>query len=200
MDEPPPDEFSSMEQVVFLPSADQTSAESQATSPKLPAPAASANEVRAYLRDLLITKHNLRNDFAESVSRSWKIGRGWTLRSSPVSAFTKRFGAELGPQLYWAVRHEKKAETWAKEAEAFRLWRASGKACDDQCNTGLSLLTAGLMLLLSQNVTLALFIIAVPQLFLSAALPTANVQGVVRVAAICSLCYVFDVFGKRKSG
>lgn len=133
MDEPPPDEFSSMEQVVFLPSADQTSAESQATSPKLPAPAASANEVRAYLRDLLITKHNLRNDFAESVSRSWKIGRGWTLRSSPVSAFTKRFGAELGPQLYWAVRHEKKAETWAKEAEAFRLWRASGRACDYQC-------------------------------------------------------------------
>lgn len=74
------------------------SGEDDATSsPALPARAASPAEVRAYIKELLITKHDLTQEYAEVISSKWKVLRGWSLRGMTRDQFIEYFGEDIGP-------------------------------------------------------------------------------------------------------
>lgn len=82
---PPTYEFSETGYLIPDPKEDSLleamEAKSQLTDSTLPLPAASASEVRDYIRGLLIVKHSITAEYAEKIAVLWKIGRGWTLRA-----------------------------------------------------------------------------------------------------------------------
>lgn len=81
--------------------------------PKLPAPSAGPNEVRAYIARVLMSKHDAASDFAEEISNLWRLGRGSELREAPVNYFKKVFGDETGWFLFRIVR-EDELEDWQR--------------------------------------------------------------------------------------
>ena len=98
---------------------------SQLTCPTLPLPHASVNEVRDYIRGLLVVKYDVTPEKADSLAVKWKLGRGWNLRELTAAQFEEQFGNDLGPYLHRAVQEEKKAEVLAKTEKTLATWNSS---------------------------------------------------------------------------
>jgi hypothetical protein len=75
---------------------------------------AGPNQVRAYLADLLIHKHDASSESAKSIADLWQLGRGRDLRQANITNFINIFGEPAGLYLYRSVREDFQAE-----------WRAS---------------------------------------------------------------------------
>jgi hypothetical protein len=80
-------------------------------SPKLPAPSAGPNKVRAYIARVLISKHDTSSDLADEIASLWRLGRGSELRDASVQVFKGIFGDFNGWLLYRIV-HEDELEDW----------------------------------------------------------------------------------------
>lgn len=96
---------------------------SQQTVSILPPPSASVEEVRRYIKTLLVTQHNTTYDYAEEVVAKWRLGRGWTLRESSADQFIACFGDDVGPYLYRDVQEDLLAE---KRSTTWDAWAQSG--------------------------------------------------------------------------
>lgn len=110
---------------------------SQLSSPILPLPSASANEVRDYIRGLLIVKHNTTREYAEDVAVKWRLQRGWHLRGMSAKRFTALFGDEIGPLLHRDVVKEREAQVRAEELSRFEVWQNSDESRDYRCKSAL---------------------------------------------------------------
>lgn len=87
--------------------------ETSVTFPQLPARSAAANEVRAYLEQILISKLDLTADLAHQTASSWSLGRGSELLDSSIQVFIKLFGDNTGWLLYRMI-HDEELEEWKR--------------------------------------------------------------------------------------
>ncbi|KAJ5125685.1 hypothetical protein N7448_005003 [Penicillium atrosanguineum] len=75
-----------------------------------PPPDAGPKQVRAYVVQLLTTRHDADLDFAESIADLWQLGRGVDFRSAinigAVLDVQNVFGDSVGPFLYRSAREE----------------------------------------------------------------------------------------------
>ena len=62
----------------------------------LPLVRSGPEQVREYLANLLLTKHDIAIGSAIEVTNGWKLGRGSDLRTSSTDFFQKLFGEEFG--------------------------------------------------------------------------------------------------------
>lgn len=111
----------------------QVASSPQRTSPTLPPPAASVEEVRDYLRELLITKHSFTPERTEEIAVTWGIGRGWTLRALSLENFNKHFGDRIGTHIYLAVHYAKEDEIFVNKLAKMEAWKNSTKSRDYRC-------------------------------------------------------------------
>lgn len=81
------------------------------TIPQLPPRSAGPNAVRAYLTQILISKHDTTSEFAHKTANLWHLGRGAELRDSPPKVFRKLFGDYTGWVIYRIV-YEDKLQEW----------------------------------------------------------------------------------------
>jgi hypothetical protein len=81
---------------------------------QLPLWGAGPNQVRAYLADLLIYKHDASSESAKSISDLWQLGQGRDLRQANMTNFIDIFGEPAGRYLYRTVTEDFQVE-----------WRAS---------------------------------------------------------------------------
>jgi hypothetical protein len=75
-----------------------------------PPPEAGPKQVRAYVVQLLTTRHDVDLDFAQSTADLWKLGRGVDFRSAAKTnsalSFMNVFGDSVGPFLHRTAREE----------------------------------------------------------------------------------------------
>lgn len=82
-----------------------------------PDKSASPNQIRSFLAQLLVTKHDMSADEAQAVAESWKMGRGSHFLEANYDTFKRVFGEAIGPYLYRTV--------WDMDDE---LWRQTTAA------------------------------------------------------------------------
>ncbi|EME86692.1 uncharacterized protein MYCFIDRAFT_202613 [Pseudocercospora fijiensis CIRAD86] len=88
---------------------------------KLPAEDATADEVRAYLVDILTLSHGLQHAEARQIASAWLAGTGRELRKYPGKMYHEIFGAQAGWMLYKEIKiavvkegyEQNPARTWA---------------------------------------------------------------------------------------
>lgn len=111
-----------------LPEYPQTS--TQLTAAILPPPSASAEEVRDYIRGVLVVKHGTTPGYAEEFAIKWQLGRGWDLRELGKQKFTQLFGELIGTHLCRDVKEEVNAQNNAKAQELIAPWEMTRKPRD----------------------------------------------------------------------
>lgn len=87
-----------------------------------PLPQAGPNAVRAYLSDILIHKHDLPAEPAQSTAALWQLGRGDDLRTANSTDFIRIFGDPDGWFLYRSVVEDLYAEWRASTAGIINWW------------------------------------------------------------------------------
>ena len=70
---------------------------------RIPNRSATHEEVRIYIAQTLISKHNAGHDFAEDTARSWRLGRGSELHDAKLEYFQEIFGVDAGLCLFQNV-------------------------------------------------------------------------------------------------
>lgn len=75
-------------------------------SAKLPSPSAGPSEVRAYIKQALISKQETTAEFAEETAQRWRVGRGSELRRAKSSLLETLFGSDVGQCLFQAIRED----------------------------------------------------------------------------------------------
>lgn len=78
--------------------------------PKLPAPSAGVNEVRAYLVRVLMSQ-DISADVADEIANKWRLGRGSELHDASRAFLQDIFGNYNGWMLYRIVQ-EDALEDW----------------------------------------------------------------------------------------
>jgi len=71
-----------------------------------PVPTAGPREVREYLANILVTRHDATRAFAEETASLWDLGRGIDLRHASKRDFIRIFGDKVGPYLFHTVRED----------------------------------------------------------------------------------------------
>lgn len=74
---------------------------------RIPNRSATPEEVRIYIAQTLISKHNAGDDFAEYTARSWRLGRGSELHDVKLEYFQEIFGVEVGLCLFQSVSEDR---------------------------------------------------------------------------------------------
>ncbi|OJJ07184.1 hypothetical protein ASPVEDRAFT_88438 [Aspergillus versicolor CBS 583.65] len=75
-------------------------------SNKLPSPSASAEEVRAYITQLLVTKYSTPVEIAASHAAKWEIGTFSQLSKASLQSLSDIFNSNVGLCLYNGVRED----------------------------------------------------------------------------------------------
>lgn len=76
----------------------------------LPPGSAGPNEVRAYITQILISKHDAALDVAQQIANQWQFGRPNDLRRAGMKLFNQVFGTEVGTSLFRTVQEDIEAE------------------------------------------------------------------------------------------
>ncbi|PYH48635.1 uncharacterized protein BP01DRAFT_421069 [Aspergillus saccharolyticus JOP 1030-1] len=74
----------------------------------IPSQSATAEEVRKYIIQALVTKHHVTVDFATEQAMHWDIGRGCELRAATLDHLQRVFGDNVGLCLYRAIREDER--------------------------------------------------------------------------------------------
>jgi hypothetical protein len=82
------------------------------------------NAVRAYIRHILITKHDATPQFAEEIAEQWHLGRLRDLYDASAGSLIKRFGPDVGPHIFRSVREDIWVDWW----NSYQGLQASGMA------------------------------------------------------------------------
>lgn len=84
--------------------------------PAFPPDEAGPRQIRQYLINHLITKHDTTPEFADHVASLWQLGRGVDFRETVIKTdrFSRIFGKTVGPALQRSVQEE-----------CWNQWRAS---------------------------------------------------------------------------
>lgn len=69
----------------------------------IPDRSASAEDVRRFIADVLVSDYDTDRDFAGETARAWQIGRGAELHDARLKYFEDVFGAEIGFCLYKSI-------------------------------------------------------------------------------------------------
>lgn len=77
----------------------------------IPDRSASAENVRRFIADILVSDYDTDRDFAGETARAWQIGRGAELHDARLKYFEDIFGAEIGFCLYRSIL-EARDEQW----------------------------------------------------------------------------------------
>lgn len=83
---------------------------------------AGPKQVRTYLGNLLIYKHDVAPGPARSTAELWQLGRGYDLREANRTDFTHIFGEPDGRYLYRSVAEDLYAEWRASTAGILNYW------------------------------------------------------------------------------
>lgn len=75
-------------------------------SKKLPSPSAPAEQVRAYITQLLVTKYSTPVEIAEKHARKWEIGTFSQLTKASQQNLSDIFNSNVGLCLYNALRDD----------------------------------------------------------------------------------------------
>lgn len=86
---------------------------------------AGPNQVRAYLTDRLICKHDASSEYAKSIADLWQLGQGRDLRQANVTNFVDIFGEPAGRYLYRTVTEDFQAEWRASTLGMISFWTSS---------------------------------------------------------------------------
>lgn len=70
------------------------------------------NAVRAYIREILITRLDTTPSFADEVAEKWPVRRTYHLYTASRQRFDEIFGAEIGPVLHSVVHEDISADWW----------------------------------------------------------------------------------------
>lgn len=70
----------------------------------LPAPSAGPNQVRAYITELLVNKHDYPRTDAAKIASKWSFSTARYLRAASRYYFDEDFGFRLGWQLHESIR------------------------------------------------------------------------------------------------
>ncbi|KAJ5976496.1 hypothetical protein N7481_010203 [Penicillium waksmanii] len=92
---------------------------------QLPLWGAGPNQVRAYLADLLIYKHDASSQSAKSISDLWQLGQGHDLRQANMTNFIDIFGEPAGRYLYRTVTEDFQVEWRASTLGMISFWTSS---------------------------------------------------------------------------
>lgn len=79
-------------------------------------------QVRAYLAEVLIEKHDVAPEDAHSTADLWKLGRGSDLYNCSKQDFAQIFGKDVGPFLYTSVGEDKYADWRASRSGIINYW------------------------------------------------------------------------------
>lgn len=93
-----------------------------------PFPKAGPRQVRSYLADLLVRKHDVSSESAQSIADRWQLGLGRDLRQASREEFIEVFGRPVGPYLFHSVEDDLYAEWRASSSGIINYW-ALGIAC-----------------------------------------------------------------------
>ncbi|TQV95582.1 hypothetical protein V2A60_000765 [Cordyceps javanica] len=124
----------------LLPSQDPEAAQvPRPFSLELPPGTASVNEVRQYIIDTLVVKHNTTSEYARSVALRWHLGRGFFLHNIPLARFSEIFGNDVGPHLAINVMGAKQRQASQKSDKMWAAWADTVAARNAKviCITGL---------------------------------------------------------------
>lgn len=80
---------------------------------QIPNRSASPEEVRIYITQALISKHNASHEFAEETARLWRLGRGSELHDAELGYFQQLFGVEAGLLIFRSVCEDRQ-DAWAR--------------------------------------------------------------------------------------
>lgn len=99
-------------------------------SPSMEPPSSKAKpkQVRAYLANILIHKHDVSPEAAEIMVNRWQLGLGRDLRQATENDFVKLFGKTVGLYLYRSVEDDLYA-AWRSSTEGTINYYALGTAC-----------------------------------------------------------------------
>ncbi|KAJ5105765.1 hypothetical protein NUU61_003112 [Penicillium alfredii] len=89
--------------------------------PLFPPADAGPNQVREYLTQILILKHDIYKDEAKATANLWQIGRGVDLAKATEASFSRLFGEAVGPFLYTSVHEDVVADWRASTAGQINL-------------------------------------------------------------------------------
>lgn len=87
-----------------------------------PSPKTGPNQVRAYLADLLVRRHDVNPESAQSTADRWQLGLGRDLRNANEVDFIRIFGKPVGPYLYRSVDDDLYAEWRVSISGIFNYW------------------------------------------------------------------------------
>ena len=93
-----------------------------------PSPQARPREVRAYLANILIQKHDVNPEAAESMIDRWQLGRGRDLRQANSIDFVNLFGKQVGWYLYRSFQEDLNAE-WRSSTSGIITYYALRISC-----------------------------------------------------------------------
>ena len=88
-----------------------------------PLPLTSVNEVRDYIRGLLVVRYNAKPAYAEDVATRWTVKRSRDLRKLSDKEFIQQFGTQIGPHLYQTIQEEKQVESLAEAEQQIEAWQ-----------------------------------------------------------------------------
>lgn len=74
--------------------------------PSIPPLSSGPTQVRAYIADILKTKHEASSELAEQIAGKWQFGRSIDLRESSLHYFRELFGADMGTFLFRSVQED----------------------------------------------------------------------------------------------
>ncbi|KAJ5650479.1 uncharacterized protein N7484_004202 [Penicillium longicatenatum] len=85
---------------------------------------AGPRQIRQYLTNHLMTKHDTTTEFAEQIASLWQIGRGVDFRQTSINihSFSKIFGETVSPALQRSVHDECWNQWRASQLGTLSLW------------------------------------------------------------------------------
>ncbi|KAE8140218.1 hypothetical protein BDV38DRAFT_240226 [Aspergillus pseudotamarii] len=87
-----------------------------------PPASAGPNAVRAYISDILVSKHDATVDFAKEVASRWQLGRPNDLRHASAWTFEHVFGKDIGRFLYRTVQEDIREQWYSSTAGVLNSW------------------------------------------------------------------------------
>lgn len=90
-------------------------------SSKLPARLAGPQEIRDYIFQVIVSKHDALPDFASKIASHWQLGRGSDFRDAQSDEFEKIFGVNPGLCIFRSVR-EDEDNGWYESPKASMIY------------------------------------------------------------------------------
>lgn len=109
--------------------------ESQVRDLTFPESTATPNEVRSFLKNVLINMHDVPPTEAADLARKWGIGRGCELKNLYYQRYERLFGVDIGGPLYGSLVELLNKKRRSEEAQHIAEWESLPRAICFYCTS-----------------------------------------------------------------